>query len=1151
MTERADLLKCMNTLFSKEEIHTLCFNLGIDHENLVGKTKMAQIRELINTLLRQGRLLSLIDKVAIERPVGCLDVPWRIVRQDMEVIQKEYLQPTTATPTSSILSPPFQVPRRVDYFTGRLDEVTQLKKHLTTEGGNPIVGLVGLGGVGKTAVAIQVAHELKTHFTDGILWADLSSSTPEAELISFAGVFGQAEAVSQQLDLPNKAEFVRRILADKHILIIINQVQERKQLEHLLPSGPKNYTLIITRNGRIFTHLKVTEQRIRSFSRVEALTYLERIVGQTRIQAELEAANQIINQTGRLPLALSIVAGFLKETDDLTLVEYANLLQDETTRLENLADEEDSNRDVAASFELSYQFLSSKFQHLFASLSIFDGPDFSYEAVDAILPMSSTHTKIGLGRLFRLSLIGDGLGERDTPIPVEAEETGRYRLNPLIKVFARQKLGDQANQLRAKAATYFIHLAAQNSQPDNYVILDLEWQNIMDCLQWAYENQEWALLSQGILALTQNHLGMIGFMDARGHWHEARRYLSNALEGIDRLNDLPNKTALLVNLAGFAVRQADYEAAEIYLQDSLALIKQLPPGPDTILLQLYHGHHMTQVLSHQGDKKSVTWLNDRVQQFNKNETERVKHEYGYLYTQLASMLGRIGRLPEAATAAKKGLSLLPDSANAARVSGLKILGNIYSLKGNLTEGTSYFEKAIDLAEAQHNYYQLAILWANMGNNYRRQGNFWQSIDQFQKSLDLHRYMGDKYHQTRVQINLATVYIKLGEDNQAEDLLNKALHQAQTHKIQENEARALTQLADLRLLQAETAVAEDLLNQAAELVTQRTRTYLQSTINRLQAKVALAQKELEKALEYIEQAVVLARETEEIIEKGMALHIKATILSRMKSLEATAVFQQSLDILEDADIYAHARVQVALAQHLYQNNSQNSQSQISQLLYHAYIIFTCLGAKRDLRQTQTLIKNYGLDVSSLLPMVSLTLAVDFNQFTLNKQNQFIMTLSEITNIKVDDISIIDMVSGSVKLILEMSEEAAITLISMYLANHPQLKGLEIITCKLIPDSKKNIIAKRPIKCINNGRLIEEKDINLAKLRQFLVGYFDPPELREICFDLEVDDSISAQLSKRDMAIELISYLQRRGLLSQLVSICCQERPHLDIIALIKN
>ncbi|HSH04701.1 MAG TPA: NB-ARC domain-containing protein, partial [Anaerolineae bacterium] len=443
----SDLLDLLNQRFSLEDVRTLCFILRIEYDNLGGEGKKNKLRELILTLRQEGRLVELIDAAEEEKP-NIRNLSWDDVRNDIANLQEEYFKNRPAenfnhdhtNPDTPVIPIPMQIPRLIPHFVGRERYLDEVRACLHTDMHQRVVGLVGLPGVGKTAIAIHALYGLQEEFTDGIIWVDVDISNPEAELTSIAAHFGQSEAVAAIPDLANKSEFVRDILLHKKLLLVLNQVDNEEQIKWLLPTGDNNYVLITTRNGHVLTRMGAVIIPVRPFTEMEAMVFLETAVGQQRVRQETQAAHNIIHNLGFLPLALSVASSQLEQAPNLTLAEFASLIEDEKTRLHNLSDWDSTERDITISLELSYRQLPDAHQQLFRALAVFDGPDFSAEAVAAVVNQPLTQVKLGLSRLFTHSLLGIGLGERHTILPIENQEKNRYRLNPLIKLFAQYKL---------------------------------------------------------------------------------------------------------------------------------------------------------------------------------------------------------------------------------------------------------------------------------------------------------------------------------------------------------------------------------------------------------------------------------------------------------------------------------------------------------------------------------------------------------------------------------------------------------------------------------------------------------------------------------------------------------------------------------------
>lgn len=842
------------------------------------------------------------------------------------------------------LAPPFQAPPLSPHYIDR--QITEQIKALLLQDlpSTPIVGLHGLAAVGKSVLSTQLAHELQDSFPDGVLWAKLDNQSLEAQLISIAAAFGQAEAINKIPEVAAKEDFVRQLLLDKQVLYIIDQVESSHQIRSLLPNGSKNVTLITTRNRKLLQDTGAVAIPVHPFTLEQTLLYLRRMLGNARVEAELGEAHRLHEFTGGLPLALSIVAGYLQESDELTIAEYNEILRDEQTRLENLADWEDETRDVAASFELSYQSLPADVQNILLALSVFDGPDFDSQAIAAVTKLPAARVKIALGRLQTLSLVNLIEAQRQTLVGAQTINAARYSINSLLKLFARQKLGDQEPLFRQQAAEYFVSLAEQYAQTQNYNQLDFEWQNIVGALEWAYENKQYALLTRGILPLTQNYLGIMGFMEARGHWPEARELLSQAAEGLDQLTDSLQKATILVNLGGFAVKQSDYTAAQPWLNKAIAELDKMPQTDEVRKMLAYACDFMSQRLLTTNREQALDWVWRGWRILQKGDPQVMQPQLGYLYMQIANIQARMGQFEDAIRSAQLGLSALPLEPSAARISGFTTLGMIHYLQGDNEASSDYLNQALLIARELGDAHKLATIWLNIGANEKSRGRLQSAAKNYGRAINLYQHMGNAYFETGTRINIGQIHAILGEDAAAREQFDRAIALSNLHNLLDLKAMAQSNLADLEIVNGRYLAAAPLLAEALTAAEEIKAAHLIPTLHRAKAQVALGQQQADQALLYIDEALQGVQETKDQEEEGISWRVKGEILVQLQQNEsATAAFEHSLDLLADQNPYQLALSQLAWA------TSQPHHPRAHELRELAKAGFTEIGAVRELNQ----------------------------------------------------------------------------------------------------------------------------------------------------------------------------------------------------------
>jgi hypothetical protein len=145
---------------------------------------------------------------------------------------------------------PFQAPPDLANFVGRERELDELRKALADGGGTAaLCGLKGMGGIGKTAIAIHLAHQMRDQFPDGVLWARPDISEPMTILAAFAQAYGAD--VASLPDEASRAAFVRQLLSDKRVLIVLDNVVEAEPLRWLLPGGKCCAVVVTSRNRNV------------------------------------------------------------------------------------------------------------------------------------------------------------------------------------------------------------------------------------------------------------------------------------------------------------------------------------------------------------------------------------------------------------------------------------------------------------------------------------------------------------------------------------------------------------------------------------------------------------------------------------------------------------------------------------------------------------------------------------------------------------------------------------------------------------------------------------------------------------------------------------------------------------------------------------
>ncbi|MCX5297760.1 tetratricopeptide repeat protein [Streptomyces sp. NBC_00193] len=364
----------------------------------------------------------LADELGVDPRPELSELQQRILRADSELARAEDPAPATAP----ALVRPAQLPATVSDFTGRSSFVRDLGEILSGAEGQvmAVSALAGIGGVGKTTLAVHVAHAARPHFPDGQLYVDLQGTEarpaePEAVLGSFLRALGTPDASIP--DSPaERAALYRSTLDGRRVLVLLDNARDAAQVRPLLP-GTAGCAALVTSRVRMAGLAGAHLVDLDVMSPEEALQLFTRIVGAERVGAERQAALDVVGACGFLPLAIRIAASRLAARRTWTVSVLAAKLADERRRLDEL---QAGDLAVKATFELGYGQLEPAQQRAFRLLGLADGPDISLAAAAAVLDRAEHDTEDLLEALVDCSLL-------------ESAAPGRYRFHDLVRLYAR------------------------------------------------------------------------------------------------------------------------------------------------------------------------------------------------------------------------------------------------------------------------------------------------------------------------------------------------------------------------------------------------------------------------------------------------------------------------------------------------------------------------------------------------------------------------------------------------------------------------------------------------------------------------------------------------------------------------------------------
>lgn len=352
--------------------------------------------------------------------------------------------------------------------------------------------LTGLGGIGKSTLAVWTANQLADSFTDGVIWIDCQPNNQVGYIQETIAAAYQVKLASDSL--PERSRELRTLLRRKNVLLVLDNLWYSPELFHLTIYNENCPMLITTRHLEVANFLQtVPAINVGPMNHIEAEELLIRRLQQKALSPGLLEA--LINRLAGLPLALSLAGSLLQQGYPAD-----KLLAYLSTELEilDIGEAQIAQNSLKLCFDLSYQALRSELQPQFSQLGCFVGP-FTETVVSVLWNRSLKETRRHLSHLVCQSLLN-------------YDSQGRYRLHSLLADYARQQLSqhwpDLERPTRRRQLAFYIDRVLYHPQlfathhdqsvptaPD----VNSAWPDIIASLKWAQTHDEAELVTLALL----------------------------------------------------------------------------------------------------------------------------------------------------------------------------------------------------------------------------------------------------------------------------------------------------------------------------------------------------------------------------------------------------------------------------------------------------------------------------------------------------------------------------------------------------------------------------------------------------------------------------------------------------------------------------
>ena len=650
-----------------------------------------------------------------------------------------------------------QLPIDIGDFVGRQEEVDAIVDRLTSPAAVPVVTISGPPGAGKTALAVRVAHRLRTRYPDGQWYLRLdgasdSSRDPLEVLRSLLELAG-AEALAGDVDTLSAR--LRSLLADRQVLILLDDAKDSQQVRPLLPGSRNSAVLVTSRNE--LAGLSVLDSALGTTVAVlepgEAVELLRAVVGAARVDAEPKAVEELARLCGFLPLALRIAASHLALRSDDSIAAYAEQLRG-SNRLLALAVVGEPDAAVEGAFARSYEALLPESRRLFALLGLVPGPDVTVPLVAALLGTGEREA----GQLLE-SLVNANLVVR---------QGDRYRMHDLIRLYAEQRAEVEPGAAQAWQwlCEWYLSTADAAVRFEYVPPVRLTPQQDPNIFRTAAEGQAWLEAEEAGLVCLIKKAAERG--PAKMAWQLAdvlRYYLTlnhrvDAWRGIvlaglaaaKATNDLGGQGAMLHSLGALQFISGDNSAAIDSATQAAELYGLAGFGLGYAALLCNIG----MALDDRGESLRAEELLERgiagLREYDRTAA------LANALNSLSNVEANLGHLDAALAAADEAVATAPDSRSRTvalfnRGVANRLLGNLVQAETDLGEAVQSEDESLPLQ------YEAALLYADLG--YLEEAESWAK-----RALTRSHGNGQPWHEAAALNALGTISSRRGRWNDA-------------------------------------------------------------------------------------------------------------------------------------------------------------------------------------------------------------------------------------------------------------------------------------------------------------------------------------------------------------------------------------------------
>jgi tetratricopeptide (TPR) repeat protein len=665
------------------------------------------------------------------------------------------------------------------HFTGHQDDLDRFTQLLTSGQNVAITALHGMGGIGKTSLALKLAEQLHPHFPGGVLWWSLG---PTPDVVTALDVW--ARHANPHADLSTfstaeaRSEVVRSMLAklDK-LCILIDDVWDAGSFGILKNAIPPGCPIVITtRDGDLAKSLRCRVERIDALKDKEAIEMLVKLLGP--LNGWENAARDIVHLTDGLPLALELIAGIADSPADLPAI--AAQLRTKPP-LDVLQRGETREQSIEVCFTMSYARLNADLRRRFRALGVFALAAFDRDALAAVWDdgnsdMADKAVQLLVRRSLLSRLIPSAADTTQNSTPSssgDGSERIAYGQHALLRDYAMKLLAASRSSLPAvsgeeaagiESACFTSRHAAHYlrfAQEQDWHAIERAFEQIEQGWRWVQAHEPGQIVPY-VFAIRR-------FLDMRGRKRELLKWLEAALAQARLVRDRGNEGTILNNLGGVYHDLGQKEQALDFYRQALDISREVGNrGGEGITL-----NNLGCVYDDLGQKEKALDFYRQALDIHREVDNRGGE---------GTILNNLGRVYDALGQKDKTLGFYRQALDIWREVGdrggegttLNNLGRVYDALGQKDKALDFYRQTLDIRREVGDRGGEGITLNNLGGVYHALGQKEQALDFYRQALDISREVGDRDGEGTTLNNLGGIHNALDQKDKALDFYRQAL-----------------------------------------------------------------------------------------------------------------------------------------------------------------------------------------------------------------------------------------------------------------------------------------------------------------------------------------------------------------------------------------